>query len=387
MLRLVTISSCGFTNNELTKELGMIPYLLHKKYGLNSTMVTVKKGDYPYLDHEVKGLKIDFLKRDFRIPHVVGLSYLVYVIRNAKKIDVLNLYGTRPDSVVIAWAYKLFNKKGYVYLKLDYRLNEFANLLQDKSTFFKRMRAAFFTKAYTSKKFDLISYEIKPRINELETYPINLFKEKMHYLPTGFYVPNMNEQEVNDKMYAKKKTILVCGRIGWRGNPHKNHDRLLNILPQLDFKDWSVRFVGPIEPYFEEIIATFFENNPNLKEKIIFTGAISDKVQLQDEYLSSAVYLLTSVKEESYNISLVEALNAGCYVVSTDAGVAFDAIQNDVEIGKIIALDNLCEELQRVIDGETDVFSNVQKRHERAQAFSWETNLPQLHQRILETRK
>ncbi|MDR0437670.1 MAG: glycosyltransferase [Bacteroidales bacterium] len=384
MPRISTISSYKITNNELTKETGMIPYLLHKKYGFDSTVVTIKQGDYPYLNNEVKGLKVHFVKRTFRVPHVVNFSHLWYVIRHAKKIDILNVYFLCPDAVVLAWVFKLLNKKGLVYLKLDAHLNRFVDFFYDKSGFFKRLKIKFFTKAYASKYFDLISYETMPRSNELEGYPIKLFKEKMFYLPTGFYVPNMNEQELIEKMHSKKKIILICGRIGFRGFPYKNHDRLLNILPQLNFKDWSIKFVGPVEPYFEKLVADFFKNNPDLKNKVIFTGAVSDKKQLQNEYLSSAVYLVTSVKEESYNISLIEALNAGCYVVSTDMGVAFDAIQNDAKIGQIITLDNLPKKLQDIIDGKINVFEHISERHHRAEAFSWEVNIPRLYQRLSE---
>jgi glycosyltransferase involved in cell wall biosynthesis len=384
MIHFITISSYNIGNNELTKDVGMIPYLLHKNYGFDSTIVTGKKGDYTYLGKEVRGLKIDFIKCNLRIPHVVGLSHLWYVLRRAKQINVLNLYGTRPDTVVLARVYKLFNKKGCVYLKLDMRIDNFVNFFQNTSGFFKKIKVAFFAKAYASRCFDLISYEINPRYNELEMYPVKVFKEKMFYLPNGYYAPNTNMQELTEKMYAKKNVILVLGRIG---NPYKNHDRLLKLLPQLKFKNWCIKFVGSIEPYFEELITNFFTDNPELKNKVIFTGTVSDKNQLQEEYLSSAVYLLTS-KEESYNIALIEALNAGCYVVSTDVGVAFNAIQNDPEIGEIITLDNLSEKIQNIIDGKFDdrLFAkgNISKRHDRALAFSWETNIPRLYQRILE---
>jgi len=391
MTRIVTIVPYGIANDGLTKDVGMVPYLLHKNYGFDATIVTTKNGDYPYLNDEVKGLKIDFIKRNLRIPHVVDLSNLWYVVRNAKKIDILNIYGVRPDSVVLPWVYKLLNRKGIVYLKLDFQIDKFADFLKDKSSFFKKMRVAFFTKAYSSQCFDIISHEIKPRSNELETYPISKFKEKMFYLPNGFFTPSINEQDTMDKMRTKKNVILVCGRIGFRGSPHKNHDQLLKILPLLNFKEWSIKFVGKIEPYFEKLIADFFENNPNLKGKVIFSGAVLDKIQLQNEYLSSAVYLLTSKKEESYNIALIEALNTGCYILSTDVGVAQDAIQNDTEIGEIVTIENLPEKLQEIIDRKLNERlyeqENILKRHNRAKEFSWETNISRLYQRILEIKK
>jgi glycosyltransferase involved in cell wall biosynthesis len=321
---------------------------------------------------------------------VVDLSNLWYVVRNAKKIDILNIYGVRPDSVVLPWVYKLLNRKGIVYLKLDFQIDKFADFLKDKSSFLKKMRVAFFIKAYSSQCFDIISHEIKPRSNELETYPISKFKEKMFYLPNGFFMPSVNEQDAMDKMRTKKNVILVCGRIGIAGNHYKRHDQILKILSQLELKNWSIKFVGTIEPSFTKIMEDFFKNRPDLRDKVIFTGSIWDKKQLQNEYLSAAIYLLTS-REESYNIALIEALNTGCYILSTDVGVAQDAIQNDTEIGEIVTMENLPEKFQEIIDGKLNerlyAQENILKRHNRAKEFSWETNISRLYQRILEIKK
>lgn len=51
----------GWTNVELTKDCGLIPYLLYKNYNMAVTMVSTKRGEYPYLNTYVKGLQMDFL--------------------------------------------------------------------------------------------------------------------------------------------------------------------------------------------------------------------------------------------------------------------------------------------------------------------------------------
>jgi hypothetical protein len=53
----------GATNIHLTKDVGMIPFIMHKYYGYDSTLVCYKNDEYDYLETEVKGLKIDFLEK------------------------------------------------------------------------------------------------------------------------------------------------------------------------------------------------------------------------------------------------------------------------------------------------------------------------------------
>ena len=49
-------------NVHLLKDVGMIPYILHRDYGVDSTMVSMKNEEkYPFLNKEVSGLKMRFL--------------------------------------------------------------------------------------------------------------------------------------------------------------------------------------------------------------------------------------------------------------------------------------------------------------------------------------
>ena len=52
-------------NSHLIRDVGMIPYTLHKLYGADAAVVTYKNGEYPYLQDEVQGLKLDFIANKF----------------------------------------------------------------------------------------------------------------------------------------------------------------------------------------------------------------------------------------------------------------------------------------------------------------------------------
>src|SRR6476620_5530988 len=53
-------------NVHLIKDVGMIPYVLHKEYGYESTIASFQNGEYPYLEDDVKGLKQTFIKKIFK---------------------------------------------------------------------------------------------------------------------------------------------------------------------------------------------------------------------------------------------------------------------------------------------------------------------------------
>lgn len=54
----------GWNNQQLLKDCGLVPYLLHKNHGFRSVMVGLKVDEnYPYLEY-VRGLELDFLPED-----------------------------------------------------------------------------------------------------------------------------------------------------------------------------------------------------------------------------------------------------------------------------------------------------------------------------------
>src|SRR5438552_6640055 len=74
-------------NVHLTKDLGQIPYFMHKVYGYDSKIVCYKNSEsYDNLEGEAKGLKIDFIKNTGRISFLEK-EVLKYIYKNAKKID------------------------------------------------------------------------------------------------------------------------------------------------------------------------------------------------------------------------------------------------------------------------------------------------------------
>ena len=61
----------------------------------------------------------------------------------------------------------------------------------------------------------------------------------------------------------------------------------------------------------------FFECNPDMKDKIEFTGVISDRQSLAEEFAGAKIFVIAS-DWESFGLVTIEAMSQGCYIVGTD---------------------------------------------------------------------
>ena len=108
------------------------------------------------------------------------------------------------------------------------------------------------------------------------------------------------------------------------------HDRLLG---------WKLKMVGEIEESFKGFIDTYFMLHPGLKDYVIFTGPITDKNKLYEEYKKASIFTLTSRLEGAPNVAS-EALRCGCAVATTDIDAAPD-ITDEGRCGMVAPIDDV----------------------------------------------
>ncbi len=232
------------SNVELPKDVGMIPYLLYKNEGWDSTIACYDIGPYPHLQNELKGLKMVFVKKIFGHEELDGLFF---ILTNFWKYDVLQMYHFQRSSLSICFFFKLLNLgRKKTYLKLD--AND--GIMQQMSNKIKLSIYYFFTK-----QLDLISVETKKIYNYLnENWPV-----KVEYIPNGFYD---NGNRVNVNYSEKENIILSVGRIG---ETVKSNDTLCEAFAKFykENKNWKLKFVGPVSDSFKEYLTVFFSNNPD----------------------------------------------------------------------------------------------------------------------------
>jgi glycogen synthase len=92
-----------------------------------------------------------------------------------------------------------------------------------------------------------------------------LEEEKLFLLPNGFDTNILMEQGIQRKLISEKEKIMIT--VGRIGTEQKNTELLLEVLAEVDLKDWRVYCIGPIEPEFLKKIDAFYIQHPEKKTR------------------------------------------------------------------------------------------------------------------------
>ncbi|WP_291399368.1 glycosyltransferase family 4 protein [Daejeonella sp.] len=311
-------------NFHLVKDVGQLPYFMFKTEGFHSNLVSYKNTEsYSFLNKEVKGLELTLIPKKGRIFYF-EIGILSYLLSHSKTIDVLNLFHFKKGNFLYLLIYKLLNPKGKSYIKLDMDILFFKKY---NSFFFSNYKIKnYFLQILTSWIFkftDILSVESEDAKQYLlQVYPE--LKDKLICIPNGIDDISI-QQEILVKPYQEKENIiLTVGRIG---TDQKNTELLLDALKLIDLKDWKVYIIGPIEEEFKSHINTFFQELPQLKDKVIFTGNISDRLELFDWYNKAKIFCLSS-RHEGFPIAFPEALYFGNHIITSPVSSAKHITEN-----------------------------------------------------------
>ena len=340
----------------LIKDVGIIPYIMCKNHNYDSKIVCYQNSDDYQNLKNTPGLKIEFIKKKFN----KYIDTLCYLIKNSKKIDVLNLYHMRPYANMMIRVYKLLNRKGKVYLKMDadYIKFKYTSLAYNKLVA-KR----------TIKLCKLVSCESKELSDMFKKDGLNI-----QYVPNGclVYKPYNNEK--------KEKIILTVGRLG---TYQKATEVLLDVFKELKEKynsKYKLHLIGTMEEDFKDKYDKFLKDNPKLKADIKYFGNIADRSKLDSYYNKSEVFCLPS-RFESFGLVVPEAAIHGCYIVTTDFGAASKVLISDDKIGKICKIDDVSMMAKSISEYENrkdnDVDYRINYMHDN---FDWESIVKKINE-------
>lgn len=363
-------------NVHLLKDVGMLPFIMHRDYGYDATLVCFRNdATYPALENEVKGLRLHFLDPEpGYIFGKVSRRVLAYLRKHAREIDVLNLYHTNREMMAYAAAYKWFHPKGRVYVKLDLDIRAFD---AQKTQRFHRWRLAGY-RLFFRYFADVVSCEL-PSAREYLVQAIPSLENKLVVVPNGIDDRTIRAQDIAVFPFEKKENLLIT--VGRLGSYPKNTEFLLRALEQVDLKGWKVALIGPEEPGFRERIASFFNRNPHWKEQVVLTGNIADRAELYRWYNRAKVFCLTS-RFESFGIVYAEALYFGDYIVSTDVAPAI-YMTDAGRAGRIVENEAaLARTIQEMVDGRFDLAARYEAVRKHSEKFRWSPNLAGLARRL-----
>ncbi|MCR8658687.1 glycosyltransferase family 4 protein [Paenibacillus endoradicis] len=312
-------------DDHLTKDIGIIPYLMQKYEGYKAVYAIYKPSlgevSWPSLQMYSEQVEFDFIEPSFDyhpdrvMSTIYGSNFYDcandlehYIECNASKIDVLFIFGFYQFYYNAINKYKELNPTGKVYLKLD------ANMIWINNTMLTEPFIQFLNNCDLITSETLVEY-----ISEKWSVPI-------HYIPNGYYTFG-NAENSMDRTFSfdeKENIIITAARLGV---PAKATDTLLEAFlmasPHIP-SDWKLVLAGNIEESFKPYIARYAQENPELSAKIIYLGFMNDRKILNNWFSRAKIFGFPSVYEGYANV-LAEAKVHGCYLMASDIECNRDA--------------------------------------------------------------
>lgn len=325
-------------NVHLLKDVGMIPFLLNKQYDYESFIACYSTDKFHYLENEVKGLKVTKVDKKFRSN---DLNNLYYVIKNAKHIDVIQMYHFKLATAIILVLAKLISPTIVTYLKLDADYK----ILDLPSSGIKHKLTKFF-----SKYINVISVETKSL--QIHLNEKNIFGTKVNYIPNGFYDNGIRK---NVDFAKKENLIITVGRIGTKQKATEVLCEAFILFAKKD-KSWRLEIIGPVDESFIPYINEYFKSYPDLIDRVVFLGNIESKELLAIKYENAKIFVLPS-RWEGFALVYLEALRAGCYMICSDILPAYDVTDNQ-KYGGLFEVDNSLELSKLLLEVTNKEFLN-----------------------------
>jgi glycosyltransferase involved in cell wall biosynthesis len=374
-MKFVTINE-GTKNVDLMKDVGQIPFQLHKMFNIDSHIATFNYGTYSYLQDEVKGLKIDFLPLIFG--RKIGyLAVFFYLLKEAKKIDVLHLFHLKKRSIIYGFIYLFFNRKGKLYYKFDCPKPEID--FRVKNAFLPVKLVISFMGMIMMKKCAFISVETKSSYDNIR----RISKDKMLLIPNAFDDSLPDKKNIKVKSFKEKDDLIVL--VARHGDHAKNSELMLNALPLTKIQKWKIRFIGSCSSMFMDEYKTLIQKFPELEKNIVLEGYVADKTQLYNYYNAAKIICLPS-RSEGFPNSIAEAIYFGAVPVLADHLPASWDLTDNGRAGLLFkneSQESLAEALNALICNQNNLKAHYESTLEHSRKnFLWKNVIPSIYKKM-----
>lgn len=372
-----------YNESALGKDNFMVPYLYGKMNDMDVEIVypDFELNNLPETYRGVKLKKVRFKTNHNTFSFKGEWWFYLYVIKNARKIDVLMRWCFSYNTWLIGLIYKTINPKGVFFIKGDdYGL--FNSLLR-KNVGITRFKNKIIEKIlqHECHLANIITVDTSDLYSLLKAKTFNFtVGQKLNRIINAFDEEKLQSMNMKIRTFEEKENIIIT--VGRLGTKQKNTELLLATAELLNLKDWKIFLIGPIEPNFQSHKDSFFLEHPHLKDKVIFTGAIYDKWELWEWYNRSKVFVLTS-RHEGYAVVYMEAIRFSNYILTTDVGGARDSLE--IGNGDFFEQENsrqLADKLQFVIDEKISLKGIMKNNMVDPYVISWEYELMKLQNKL-----
>ncbi|WP_281238848.1 glycosyltransferase [Flavobacterium praedii] len=373
------VSMFYFDKNVAGKDMFLVPKYLNDYLGMQGEIVyPINKENIDFNDN-YRGMKLTPIKSLSKFHSTIWSEKEMtwWLIKNAKRIDVLCLFWLNQRNVFFAKIYKLLNSKGICYIKGDLGYTDFS---KPTNKGFRRYFRNLFLKAV-----DVYSVETEVNYEAIKQGLLGEHLRKSTVLMSnGFDAKLFEELNITKREFNEKENLLIT--VGRLGTVQKNNEMMLEALDGVDMHDWKFMLIGSVEEKFLKTYNEFILKNPDKKEKVIITGAIYDRAILLDLYNKSKLFVLTSTWEGMANV-FPEALAFGNYILTTNVSGAKE-ISDNGKLGKIIKIGDidalrvaLCDVFKSKVDLETNYREAINFSDS---SFNWRQLVTRVGDRIIE---
>ena len=374
-----------FSSIHFNKDPFLVPYYLGKLMNYDVSILYPILSEKDILPQEHRNVKLLPFYRKGNSASPYSEQYqdvLQYIKENAKEIHVLMLFFGSDISKLFMKIYRKYNPDGKIYIKLD--IDPYTIKRRKDAPLWKRIyswaRCAFWRRPFLWTA-DVVSCETRMAYELLieNIQPSNWTNNVLTYVPNG-----IDNEELAELGYdkpcnnsEKEKIILTVGRLG---TYQKNTEMILDALEKINLKDWKFYFVGSVEEGFENVVSQYMLRHPEWKERVIWTGPLSERFSLYDLYKHATVFVLSS-RYESYGIVYTEAKFFADYIITTPVGACEDIIENG-KYGEIVSIEDaeeLASALNAIITKKTNMTMISEAERKK---LSWEYCLKEVAEKL-----
>lgn len=387
MKQFVTVFP-GYRDFHFYKDPGQIPYHF-SKLGYKTSIVLYS--DMSLLKESERNINLVKIPAN-RFNTLYNVGIISYLMRNARKISILNLFHLTWQSLLFAFIYKSFNPAGFVYLKLD--ASRYSGVYQWEEIFNNRIRPTFdsdkrktlkgrlkdmLIRKYLVRQVDLWSVEDDFTCQTYESL-YKFFSRRIITVYNGYSSDLASSGNVNE-FNAKENIILTVGRLG---TFQKGTEILLEAFRKgANTNNYELHLAGSIEPEFTNIIKNYFEGSPALQSRVFFHGDLN-RSDLFSLYNRSKIFCMPS-RFEGMAIVFAEAMYFRNAILTTSF-VAPSGIIRDKGLGVVTEnadATQLAEQLERLINDETLLRRYADNANKFAnQEFNWSIIVARVEEEI-----
>lgn len=167
----------------------------------------------------------------------------------------------------------------------------------------------------------------------------------------------------------KQKLIIFVGRLTQEKGIVEFTKAINNVLP--DYPDWKALIIAPKSnrSFFDPSYRVVMKAVKSLPKQIIYYSKCTNEV-VQSWFKNSAIAVLPSKWDEPFGRTVLEAINNGCALITTNRGGIPEIVLDDAIVLEDVTVRTIENELIKLITNEALLVDYQRKALDRSEKFN-----------------